>query len=98
MNPINVPELAKRARPDCTVRRIGPPPGVADEDCGTAEMLCSNNADAMPGFPAHRNYAYYKPNDEELETLLAGGFIEILQCGNVIQPFGVSIWGKDDDN
>jgi len=101
MIPIEVPEEALNTRPDCTVVSMGPPPGVSDEECGTASMLISPVEEQMTGFRARRNYAYYRPTQYELDRLNKGGFIEFCQYGNVVQPFSASVWEgivKEDDN
>lgn len=92
MEPIAAPETAKTARPDCQLVRMGPPRGVSDEEVGTAEMLISGVDESIPGYPAKRQYAYYRPNTAELEHLRAGGFIEFCQYGTVVQPFSASVW------
>ncbi|WP_374457731.1 hypothetical protein [Nocardioides sp.] len=92
MNPVEIPIEARRARPDCRVVSMGPPPGVPDEECGTAEMLVSGEEEQMTGFVARRFYAYFRPTEAELAKLNAGGFIELAQYGHVVQPFGCAIW------
>jgi hypothetical protein len=37
MNPIPVPDNVKAGRPDHRLVSMGPPRGVSDDDCGTAE-------------------------------------------------------------
>lgn len=91
MEPIAVPEAARAGRPECEFVRMGPPPGVRDEDCGTAEMLISPPG-RIPGFGGRANYAYFRPAEEDLEQLRAGGFIELAQYGSVVQPFGMAVW------
>lgn len=92
MNPIPAPEAAKAGRPDCQLVAMGPPRGVSDDDCGTAEMLISTPSEEMPGFVAKRQYAYYRPTEAELEHLQDGGFIEFCQYGTVVQPFSATVW------
>lgn len=91
MEPIAVPEAARAGRPDCQFVRMGPPRGVKDEDCGTAEMLVSTGQ-RIPGFSGRGHYAYYRPSPEELELLADGGFIEFAQYGSVVQPFSAVVW------
>lgn len=91
MIPIPVPENVKAGRPSGRITQMGPPQGVSDEDCGTAEMLIEAS-NAIPGYPARSNYAYYKPNAYELELLKNGGVIEFCQVGNVVQPFSAAVW------
>src|SRR5690348_6347614 len=90
--PIPVPEAAKAGRPECRVVSMGPPRGVSDEDCGTAEMLIAPTP-AMAGFSGRAQYAYFRPTEEELEQLRAGAFIEFAQYGTVVQPFSAEVWG-----
>jgi hypothetical protein len=90
MIPIPVPDEAKAERLDCRLVAMGPPRGVSDDDCGTVEMLIGGQP--LPGFTGRAQYAYYRPTPEELEQLLAGGFLELCQIGNVVQPFSLAVW------
>lgn len=92
MEPIPAPDAAKSGRPDCRLVQMGPPRGVSDDDCGTAEMLISEVTNEISGYPARRQYAYYRPNAAEVEHLRNGGFIEFCQYGNVVQPFSATVW------
>lgn len=96
MEPIPAPDQAKVGRPDCKLIAMGPPRGVSDDDCGTAEMLISEVSTEMPGYPARRQYAYYRPSPAELEHLAAGGFIEFCQYGQVVQPFSATVWPPEE--
>lgn len=91
MEPIPVPEAARAARPECKFVRMGPPPGVKNEDCGTAEMLISPPG-RIPGYGGRANYVYYRPSDADIERLREGGFIEMAQYGSVVQPFSLTVW------
>lgn len=90
MNPIPVPDEAKTARSDCRLVDMGRPRGVPEEECGSAEMLIGGRP--LTGFPGRAQYAYFRPSAEELEQLNAGGFLEMLQIGTVVQPFGLAVW------
>lgn len=92
MEPIEIPKAAQLSRPDCRPVAMGPPRGVSDDDCGTAQMLVSGFGESIPGYPACRNYVYYRPSETELEELRNGGFIEFCQYGNVVQPFSAAVW------
>lgn len=72
---------------------MGPPRGVADEDCSTAQMLIGRQT--LPGFPGRAQYAYFRPSAAELELLNAGGFLEMCQLGQVVQPFSLAVWPAD---
>jgi len=89
--PIPVPDLVKLERPDHRIVQMGPPPGVSDDDCGTAEMLIGPRP-VMRGFPGVGQYVYYRPDADELELLAAGGCIEFAQYGQGVQPFSVFVW------
>jgi len=96
MIPTTVPEHIKAARPWCRVVNMGPPPGVSDADCGTAEMLISAAQDPeIPGFEGRANYVYFRPSVEELAQLAAGGVIEFAQYGHVVQPFSAAVWPSE---
>lgn len=97
MIPIPVPQRVKDARPWAKIVKMGPPQGVSDADCGTAEMQIDTDAQAIRGYAANSNYVYYKPDANELEYLRNGGVIEFCQVGNVVQPFSASIWPADTD-
>jgi len=76
---------------------MGPPQGVADEDCGTVEMLIAEDS-TIRGYNSGRpQYAYYRPNEREIEILKTGGFIEFCQYGRVVQPFSATIWGGTEN-
>lgn len=90
MNPIPVPASARAGRPECQLVNMGPPAGVSDDDCGTAQMLIGGQA--LPGFRGRAQYAYFRPSLAELELLNAGGFLEMCQIGNVVQPFSLAVW------
>lgn len=101
MIPVPIPDEARTTRDYCQPVRMGPPPGVADEDCGTVEMLVEPIARAgqrIPGFRGRAQYAYYRPTAEELEELRRGGFIEFAQYGQVVQPFSATIWPGERSN
>lgn len=91
MNPTPVPDSAKRAYDGYKIVDMGPPPGVADEDCGHAEMILGD-VPAMPGFPGRDQLVFFKPSPEELEALNNGAYLMLNQLGSVVQPFSLSIW------
>lgn len=92
MTPIPIPDEALATRPDCRSVSMGPPRGVSNDDCGTAAMLISDVNNDIPGYPARRQYVYFRPSEDELETLRNGGFIEFCQYGHTVQPFSAEIW------
>lgn len=91
MLPIRVPDEAKQRHAPCRLVRMGPPKGVSDEDCGTAEMLRTDEYEPTFGAPAH--HAYYKPTPDELAVLNAGGYLELTQIGATVQPFALNVVG-----
>lgn len=92
MEPIPAPEAVKASRPDCQLVSMGPPRGVSGDEVGTAEMLISGVDESITGYPARRQYAYYRPSDAELDHLRNGGVIEFCQYGQVVQPFSATVW------
>lgn len=92
MDPISVPDRAKAARPHCAVVAMGPPRGVSDDDCGTAEMLIAPPETAPTPGIGRGQYAYFRPSEADLAKLNAGGFIEFCQYGQVVQPFSAFVW------
>lgn len=95
MNPTTVPESAKRAHPNHQLVDMGPPRGVSDTDCGTAQMLLGD-VRAMPGFDGRDQLAFFKPTAADLATLNAGGYLVLNQLGHVVQPFSLGVWAADD--
>jgi hypothetical protein len=91
MEPIAVPAEAKYDRPHARLVQMGPPPGVSDDDCGTAEMLIEPDHFTHAGGIPRGNYAYYRPTETEIEMLRNGGFLELAQYGHVVQPFGLRV-------
>lgn len=94
MNPTTVPESAKAAHPDHRTVSMGPPRGVSDDDCGTAEMLIGSRP-AMPGFEGRDQFAFFKPTEADLAVLNAGGYLVMNQLGTVVQPFSLGVWPSD---
>jgi hypothetical protein len=97
MEPLPVPESARVVRLWCRLVIMGPPRGVSDADCGTAQMLVGSESE-IPGFPSGRaNYVYYRPSPAEMQMLAEGGFIEFAQYGQVVQPFSATVWPAGPD-
>jgi hypothetical protein len=97
MNPAEVPAAAEQARPECTKVQMGPPRGVSDQVCGTAEMLIQPPGHQPAGIGAGR-YAYFQPTAEQLAVLNAGGFLELAQYGGGVVPFGLQVFTSDEDS
>lgn len=96
MNPTPIPANAlASAFPTHQAVRMGPPAGVSDDDCGTVEMLIGQNP-SMPGFAGHDQIAYFKPTEDELAILNAGGYLVMNQLGTVVQPFSLGVWPAPD--
>ena len=96
MEPTKVPESAKRAYPNHGLIDMGPPRGVSDDVCGTAEMLLGRTP-TMPGFGGRDQLAFFKPSRDELFELNAGGYLVMNQLGNVVQPFSLGVWPADSE-
>lgn len=92
MEPVDIPDDARAYYPNSKEISVGPPKGIADEDCGTVKALCGNvneNGGAFDGAPAMR--VYYKPNALELELLRMGKAIEFAFYSNVMPVHSVGI-------
>jgi hypothetical protein len=90
MTPVRVPDLARQARPLTELILMGPPPGVSDDDCGTVQMLVTN--EVLPRI-GRAHYAYFRPTDEELAALNQGAYLELALYGAGVQPFGLVVQG-----
>lgn len=92
MDCVPIPEHVKAARPWAAVRPFGPPQGVADEDCGTAEVQVDPRAGSgtMSGV-AHR--LHWRPDEHEIAQLVAGGTVEVAIFGQVLPPSSVVVFG-----
>ena len=95
MNPSPVPANALAAHPDHRLVNMGPPSGVASDDCGTAQMLLGQ-APVLPGFEGRDQLAFFRPSEHDLAVLNAGGYLVINQIGVVVQPFSLGVWPKGD--
>lgn len=59
---------------------MGPPAGVAEEDCYTLEVLADHVKEgAFDGAPMFRSY--WKPSETELAIIESGGYIELVVIG-----------------
>lgn len=89
LDPAPIPPEAVRARPTLNARHVGPPRGVSDDDCGTVEALVGH----LNGYPAWCDY--WRPTPEQLATLNAGGFIELVQYSPRMVMHSLSVWTAD---
>lgn len=85
---VPVPENVKQSRPSARVSPVGPPPD-SHGDIGVAEMQISDVAGDY-----RRWYAHFRPTEEELAWLNAGGTIEMCQLGAQPQPFSIMCWPR----
>lgn len=86
MTPIPIPPEAATTRPSFKALRIGPPPGVPDDECGTVESLVG----MVDGYPAYADY--WRPTPEQLEALQRGGFIELIQYHPRMVMHSMTVW------
>lgn len=91
MTPIPVPPEAAASRPYLKAIRIGPPPGVSGADCGTVESL----AGVENGLPMYADY--WRPDPSQLEALVAGGFIELIQYAPRMVMHSMTVWTASAD-
>lgn len=92
MAPIPVPPEAAANRLACRAIRIGPPPGVSDDDCSTLECLAGLHESGLPMIAA-----YWRPTPEQLTTLQAGGFIEHIQYARRLTMHSMTVWAAAPD-
>jgi hypothetical protein len=88
-----VPEIEKAARPWAKVIDIGPPPGIGDKDCGTANSLVEPGTGPWEG--ATSRYTYFRPTDEELGILCEGGLVRFNQIGGYMVPHSARVVKSD---
>ena len=86
MTPIPIPPEAAATRPQLKALRIGPPPGVSADDCGTVESL----AGVQDGYPMYAGY--WRPTPVQLEALAGGGFIELIQYAPRMVMHSMTVW------
>lgn len=71
MDPISVP--AQCEYDGWRKQVVGPPRGVSSDDCGSVESMVGHDG----GYPTYADF--WRPTDEQLAMLQAGGFIELRQ-------------------
>lgn len=86
MTPIPIPPEAAASRPTLRALRIGPPPGVSDNDCGTVESLVG----VQDGLPMYADY--WRPTPDQLDALNRGGFIELIQYAPQMVMHSMTVW------
>lgn len=86
MTPIPIPPEAAASRPHLRAISMGPPPGVSHEECGTVESL----AGVQGGYPVYADY--WRPDDDQLAALNAGGFIELIQYVPRMVMHSMTVW------
>ena len=91
MEPIPVPLQAVRMNPRLRSIHVGPPPGISDEDCGTPEVLAGQSDDGYPVFAD-----YWRPTPEQLNALIAGGYIELRQYHPQMIMHSMTVYGPED--
>lgn len=70
--PANVDELY----PNGHLHKVGPPPGIPEEDCSTVEAVhWTYEGGIFDGHPAYTSY--YRPSAEEINALIHGGIVEL---------------------
>ena len=89
MNIVPVPGNAKASMPWGVVRTFGPPQEGGPKNCGSAEVL-SEQLDGYTTPPVH--HGYFKPSEHDLAVLNAGGYVDVQQWGDVLQPFGCGVF------
>ena len=85
MEHVRIPAHVEAARPGLETVVVGPPPGDG-RDIEPAHM--------QRGSLGHVPYsfAHFRPSDEEIAALVAGGTIELALVGFSVQPFSLAVW------
>ena len=87
---VAVPEIEKASRPWAQEVRVGPPIGVSDDDCGTAQALVEP-AKLGDTYTVNDWQVYYKPDAGEIANLEAGGWIKLSMLSGQMIPHSISI-------
>ncbi len=90
MNPVPVPENAKRAYPRASLHDWGKPQGYSDDEIGS---LPAQNDFSEQRFPQIRSY--WKPDAHELELLLAGGVVQLNVVSSRMVPVSIAVFPAD---
>lgn len=78
-----VPAGAATSRPWAQKVDIGPPPGVDEEECGTASALVEPGK--LGDYTVNEFRTYFKPTKEELKQLNDGGHVVfVMLCGQMV--------------
>lgn len=95
MRPTQVPEHVERANPDMVKIRIGPPPSVPDEDCGTIEGLVGEILDGSSFHGARQFKVYWSPSPSERGKLMRGHPVELTVISNQMVPHSMKVVEED---
>lgn len=87
---IPVPDVAKKAHPWAQTVDVGPPPGVGDEECGTANSLVEPGR--LGDYVTNEWRTFFKLSEEQLATLAAGGSICFVMTSGQMVPHRSEVW------
>jgi len=79
------------ARPWVDEADVAPPPG---DETGIETAHMARGVEPETEMPM--SYAHFRPSDEEIAALVAGGTIELALIGWRIQPFSLAVWEAPD--
>jgi hypothetical protein len=89
--PSPVPIQATLARTEYTSAPLADGDGTVREG---VRMLVGPPQQMSPDLPpVHQFLVYFRPDEDQLQQIQNGGFIELCLIGQVPQPFGLSVWG-----
>lgn len=75
-----IPESIQESYPSFKKIDMGPPAGVAEEDCYTLQVLAGQVSEGVfDGAAMFRSY--WKPSEVELDIIKNGGYIELVLIG-----------------
>lgn len=90
MRPATISHTLAALYPNAERLSIGPPQGVAEEDCGTIEALISKVEGGA--FDGARNFrVFWKPSADDIERMLAGHEVEVQFICPMLIPHTVGV-------
>ncbi len=88
---VTPPVVAQQHRQPNRILTMHPPEGVSEDVVATAEVLVTHT-------PLGRVWhGYFRPTEEQLAMLAAGGYLEVSQWSRDLAPFALAVWTGHED-
>jgi hypothetical protein len=95
MHPIDPPVVSRMQYPGCKQFHMNPPDGVPEDECGTMNVLAGTiEGGVFDGGPVFRTF--WKLEDDELEILNNGGYVQLFFYSSQLPPHGMIIQEEED--